>query len=325
MKFSIVVPVHNAQDTLKSCLDAIFLSENKDFEVIVVDDGSTDESGLIARGYSCKLITLKESKGTAYSRNIGKENTQGEILVFIDSDVVMKRDTLKLLGETFGENQDVVAVTGILSKECPYENFFTQYKNLYMHYIFKKCPKFIDFLYGSLSAIKRDYFLRFNENFKITDDTELGQRYKELNRKILLNPELEVIHHKRYNFKNIVENDFFVPFWWVKSFILHKGHRDILEKKRFCHARMNQIVSILVAYLLIISLVFSHNLNVRIIFFIFLFVFLVLNYDFFVFLYKERGFLFLIRSIIFTYLDMLVMGLGILAGFTHSIVKGRNI
>jgi len=324
MELSIIVPAHNAEDTLRSCLDGVFSSENRDFEVIVVDDGSGDRTALMAKEYPCKLITLEKSRGSAYSRNIGKENAQGRILVFIDSDVVIKKDTLRLLEETFKENQDIVAVTGILSKECPYQDFFTLYKNLYMHYIFKKCPRFVDFLYGSLFAIKRDYFLKFNENFKITDDTELGQRYKELNRKILLNADLEVIHLKRYGLGSIIENDLFVPFWWVKSFILHEGFMDILKKRRFCHARMAQILSILVSYLALAFLPFLYNSEMRLFFSILLLVYFFLSYDFFLFLFKERGFGFFIKSMIFTFFDMLVMGLGILAGFVHCALRSQK-
>jgi len=322
MKFSIIIPVHNEQDKLKPCLDAIFSSETKDFEVIVVDDKSTDKSVEIAEMYPCKLITLGENKRAAYARNIGRANSEGDIFVFIDADVIIKKDTLDVIWQSFKENNDIAAVTGILSKDCPYKNFFSQYKNLYMNYVFRKCPKYIDFLYGSIIAIKKEHYLPFNEGFKITDDTELGQRYKELNKKILLNPSLEVIHSKRYNFKTIIKNDFFVPFWWSKSFILHRGYWDIFRKKRFAHARVSQIISVLVSCFLLISLFFQWNPIARHIFLSLLFLFILLSYNFFLFLYKEKGFLFLLKSIIFTYLDMLVMGLGILTGFIDCLVKG---
>lgn len=320
MRFSIIIPVHSARSTLKSCLDAIFSSENKDFEVIVVDDGSSDESALIAKRYPCKLITLEETEGTAFARNIGRDNSQGEILVFIDADVVIKKQTLGLIDKSFREDKDLVAVTGLLSKDCPHQDFYTQYKNLYMHYIFKKCPRYVDFLYGSINVIKKDYFLKFERSFSLTADIELGQRYNKLNKKILLNPELQVIHLKKYNLKKIIKNDFSVPFWYVKPFILYKGYKDIFGKRRFAHARMNQLISISVSYLVAISIFCLQQPGARIIFFISLFLFLALNLKFFAFLYKERGLLFSIKSIIFTYFDLLIMGLGILAGFIYHLV-----
>ncbi len=324
MKFSIIVPVYNSQDTLRDCLDSIFSSEIKDFEVIAVNAKSTDKSAEIAKRYPCKLIALDENRGTAFSRNIGKDNANGELLLFIDADVAIKKNTLGLIAESFREDKELAAVTGILSKESPHKDFFTQYKNLYMHYIFKRCPRYVDFLYGSLIAIRRDYFLRFDESFKITDDTELGQRYKKLNKKILLNPELEVVHFKKYDFKGIIKNDFFVPFWWAKSFMLHNGYKDILRKKRFSHTRMNQIISIVVSYLLMTSFLFWNKSWAKVVFFILLLIFFLLNYDFFTFLRRERGLSFSIKSIIFTYLDMLIMGLGVLAGFIYFNVLVRS-
>lgn len=323
MKFSIIVPVYNSQISLKRCLDAIFSSEMKDFEVIVIDDGSRDNSSLIAKGYPAKLVTLNENLGRPYARNIGAENSQGEILVFIDSDITIKKNTLKKIGEDFKTEKNIVAVIGVLSKECPHKDFFSQYKNLYMHYIFRKCPRYIDFLYSSLAAIKKDCFLRFDERFRIGEDTELGQRYKKLDKKILLNPELEVTHLKKYNFKKIIRNDFSVPFWWVKSFMLHRGLRDIFGKRRFAHARMNQLMNIFICYLITLSLILFYRPGMKIFFCILLFINLVLNLKFFGFLCKERGFLFLVKSIAFTYLDSLIMGSGILAGFIHHLVSRK--
>ena len=314
MKFSIIIPAHNAENTLRQCLDAVFSSENKDFETILVDDGSTDRSASVAKSYSCTLITLNKNSGTAAARNIGKENARGEILVFIDADVMIKKDTLGIIEKTFAEDGDSVAVTGVLSKESPHKDFFSQYKNLYMHYIFKKCPRSIDFLFGSIVAIRKKYFLPFDDTFKITDDTELGQRYKERGKRILLPQELEVTHLKKYNLKSIIINDFSVPFWWVKSFILHNGLRDIFTKRRFSHARINQIAGLFVSYVILASLIFSYHPAMRIMLFISLFTFLFLQYEYFIFFYREKGFFYMIKSVFFAYCDMLIMGLGIMAG-----------
>ncbi len=315
--------MHNAQSTLKSCLNSVFSSYNNDFEVIIVDDKSTDMSLSIAEKYPCTLIALEENKGAAFARNTGTKHARGDTLVFIDADVIIKQNTLDTIENNFKEEQDTTAITGFLSKECLHKDFFTQYKNLYMHYIFKRCPRYVDFLYGSIIAIKKSYFLRFDERFKITDDTELGLRYRKLNKKIVLNPELEVAHLKKYNLMSIIKNDFFVPFWWFRSFLLHNGIKDILRKKRFSHARAVQIISIFISYLLIICLFFLDRYQLRIIFFSLLLLFFLLNYRFFVFLFQQKGLAFLIKSIIFTYLDMLIMGSGILIGFLHSKIIKR--
>ena len=131
MKFSVIIPVHNAQNTLRPCLDAIFSSDRNDLEVIVVDDNSVDRSFSIARKYPCRIEKLDTTRGAAAARNIGESCTRGEILVFIDADVVIKNDTFDTIDRTFNEYTDIVAVTGILSKKSPYVGFFSQYKNTY--------------------------------------------------------------------------------------------------------------------------------------------------------------------------------------------------
>ena len=92
MKISIIIPVYNASLTLKECLDAIFNSHFKNFEVIVVSDNSPDNSVKLAKEYRCKVIELSENKGPAFARNIGAQAAEGDVLLFLDSDVVIKND-----------------------------------------------------------------------------------------------------------------------------------------------------------------------------------------------------------------------------------------
>lgn len=312
-----IIPVHNARDTLKKCLDSVFQSSSEDFEVIVVEDGSVDDSALIAKEYPCKIVATEKNIGAGSARNLGKEHSVGEVLVFVDSDVVLKPNTLDVIGDSFEKHRDIVAVTGLLSDECPFGDFFSQYKNLYMNFIFRKCSGYVEFLYGSIIAIARDSFIGFDEKIRITDDTELGQRYKELGKKILLNPDLEVVHLKEYDFFGLVKNDFSVPFWWAKSFIMHKGYEDVYKKRRFSHAQVSQILSIVVSYLLAISVLFLYQPWVRTASLALLILFLVLNLKFFIFLHGKRGMFFMLKSLLYTYVDMLVMGLGIVTGLIY--------
>ena len=91
MKLSIVIPVYNTRDYLPACLDSVLVPRTRDYEVIVINDGSTDDSGLIAAGYAARypelirLITT-ENGGLGTARNVGIENARGEFLFFLDSD-----------------------------------------------------------------------------------------------------------------------------------------------------------------------------------------------------------------------------------------------
>ena len=71
---SVIIPIYNSSSTIKECLEAVFNSNFKNFEVIIVSDNSKDNSVQIANEYNCKIIELPENNGPAFARNIGAEN-----------------------------------------------------------------------------------------------------------------------------------------------------------------------------------------------------------------------------------------------------------
>ena len=127
MKISIIIPVYNSSLTLKECLEAIFNSNFKNFEVIVISDNSTDNSVGIAKQYQCKIIELSENKGPAFARNEGAKISEGDILLFVDSDVIIKKDALNYLSEKFLQNE-IDAIQGVYSHEPTYKSIITQYQ-----------------------------------------------------------------------------------------------------------------------------------------------------------------------------------------------------
>ena len=91
MKLSIVIPIYNTRDYLRACLDSVIIPELQDYEIILVNDGSTDDSGLIAAEYAGRYperirLIATENGGLGAARNIGLENARGEFLFFLDSD-----------------------------------------------------------------------------------------------------------------------------------------------------------------------------------------------------------------------------------------------
>lgn len=96
MKFSIIVPVYNVEKYIKDCLDSILNQSYDNFEVIVVNDGSTDKSKEIVEQYKDKKIKLynKENTGVADTRNFGINQCTGEYFIFVDSDDTINKDLL---------------------------------------------------------------------------------------------------------------------------------------------------------------------------------------------------------------------------------------
>ncbi len=85
-KVSVIIPVYNAENFLKRCLDSVCNQTLSDIEIICINDCSTDKSVEILKQYNVKIINLEENKGAAYARNIGIEQACGEYLGFVDSD-----------------------------------------------------------------------------------------------------------------------------------------------------------------------------------------------------------------------------------------------
>ena len=106
-KFSIIIPVYNVEKYIKKCLDSIFEQSFKDYEVIVVNDGTKDNSMDIVKEYDVKIINQK-NQGLSEARNSGAKKATGEYLIFIDSDDYIDKDLLKEINKSLKNDPDIV-------------------------------------------------------------------------------------------------------------------------------------------------------------------------------------------------------------------------
>jgi glycosyltransferase involved in cell wall biosynthesis len=210
---SVIIPVRNGGAYLETCLRAVFRSSFKQFEVIVVDDHSTDSSPEIARRFPCTIVTLEGKGGANAARNFGATAASGQVLVFLDADVRISRDSLTLIAEIILE-READAVVGLYTARHRHESFVSQYKNLWVRYSYLKSPPAIDWLFGAISGIRRDAFEAvggFNESLMArhgNDDIELGKRMALSNLRIYLSQDLEVEHLKNYTLGSFIRNEY---------------------------------------------------------------------------------------------------------------------
>lgn len=106
-KFSIIVPVYNVEKYIKKCLDSILNQSFKDYEVIVVNDGTQDDSIELIKDYPVKIINQK-NQGLSAARNKGVKQSSGEYIIFVDSDDYLEKDLLKKINESLTNSPDVV-------------------------------------------------------------------------------------------------------------------------------------------------------------------------------------------------------------------------
>ncbi len=110
-KISVIIPVHNEEKDISLCLKSLNEQSFKDFEIIVVDDGSTDNTLGVVKEFSKVGIIKGQHKGPGFSRNLGARAAKGEILVFIDADMTFDKDYLKNLASPIIKNPKVIGTT----------------------------------------------------------------------------------------------------------------------------------------------------------------------------------------------------------------------
>ena len=103
-KFTVIIPAYNAGKYLDECLESLVSQSFKDFEVIVVDDGSTDRTAVLGRKYTeldnrFRLVE-KDNGGVSSARNSGIDNAKGEWVLFVDADDVLVNTALEVLNSS---------------------------------------------------------------------------------------------------------------------------------------------------------------------------------------------------------------------------------
>lgn len=167
-KFSIVIPVYNVEKYLEKCLDSVFNQTYKDYEVIVVNDGTKDNSMDIVKNYNVKVITQK-NQGLSAARNHGVKKATGDYLIFLDSDDYWEKDLLKELAKSLKNTPDLIRfqINEVYEdgKVIPYqEESFTDLSGLAA---FEKIVKYHFVENAWCYAINRQYYLQNKFEFKV--------------------------------------------------------------------------------------------------------------------------------------------------------------
>lgn len=123
MKFSIIVPVYNAQQHLRQCIDSVLAQTYPEYEIILVNDGSDDTSGQICDEYREKhphhiRVIHSENRGALIARTTGVRQAAGDVLLFLDADDQFRSDALQVLHRAFESNPcDLILFNGSVSEQ----------------------------------------------------------------------------------------------------------------------------------------------------------------------------------------------------------------
>ena len=297
---SIITPVYNGGYAFACCLLAIERSQFTNYEHIVVDDGSTDESVAIARKFGAKILQTTGREGPGAARNIGAKAATGKYLCFVDADCEVQDDAISKLADLLQSRSDIDALFGSYDDLPKATNFMAQYKNLMHHYVHQQGNEDAATFWAGFGVVKRSLFLKLGgfdlERFPrpSIEDIELGYRLKESGASIYLAKDLQVKHHKAWKLFGLIKTDIFdrgIP--WTKLLLSNKSNtvNDL-------NLQVSSRISLIATYSLLLCLTVSFwNFAAIIPGLVFLALVLYLNWDVYNFFYQKRGLFFTFKVI----------------------------
>lgn len=297
MFFSVIVPVYNAAAYLPRTLRAIRRSDFKDFELIVVDDGSTDSSLALARPLADNIIKLEERRSPGTARNRGARMSKGDILFFIDADVEIGPQALLRVAQELKSHPEISAVFGSYDDAPLWPDFFSQFKNLLHYFIHQKArPESMSFWAGCGAIRRKDFFSvgGFPEYFKASsiEDVVLGLKLHQSGKAIRLLKDLQAKHLKRWSFFSLLKTDIFqraIP--WTRLAAQHGLPLDLNFKTA------DRLSAVCVWGVLFSFIFYSYAGGAFCL--LFIFSLLALNRRLYFFFFKKRGLWFAVRAVLF--------------------------
>lgn len=179
--FSIIIPVYNVETYLHECVNSILCQSSDDYEIILVNDGSTDDSGRICEGYAKKYDKInlinKQNGGAASARNIGLDAAKGTYIIFLDSDdffddksmlknitLIIEKNNCDMLIYGYKELYSDGSTTTIMQPALDEERIYSfDYIEKHHIYLSSACHKVVK------SSIIMEHTLRFREGVTSED------------------------------------------------------------------------------------------------------------------------------------------------------------
>jgi len=211
---SVIIPVCNGGTAFVHCLRALLNGDNQPEEIIVVANGCRDRSAEAARLAGATVIELPQPVGPAAARNAAARRARGDILFFVDADVAVHPDALGRIRARFSNHLEMVACFGSYDDAPPEKNFFSQYKNLFHHFMHQQARPRATTFWAGCGAIRRPVFEEmagFNEIYRqpAVEDIELGYRLIAGGHQAYLDKGLLATHLKHWSLVSLLQSDIF--------------------------------------------------------------------------------------------------------------------
>lgn len=209
LKVSVIIAVKNRERLIGRCLQALMEVDYRNYEVIVVDDHSSDNTAGIVKTFPVKLRRSK-GKGIGAAKNTGISEATGDILAFTDSDCLVAKDWISQIVKLHLQHQEVMGIGGIIKNPIS-SNFFARFGQ-------KLCfdppisqQDFVKSIGGNNISYKREVFNSvglFDERFVTGEDPDMCWRLGQKEMKILYSPSIVIYHIHRSTLGGFLKQQF---------------------------------------------------------------------------------------------------------------------
>ncbi len=224
IKFSVVMPLYNKEKYISNTIKSVLSQTYKNFELIIVDDGSTDNSFTIAKSFQDKRITIykRDNAGASVARNFGISKASGEFIAFIDGDDIWYNDFLETIMKMIYKYPDLkvfgtnIGLKNYNAKDKHYINTSTTEESIVIKDYFYQKIKDDIYLTASSAVVKKEVFNDvgcFQEGLKNWEDLDMWARialkYDIGFSKRICSVYQQQIEHSASSYNGIINSDFF--------------------------------------------------------------------------------------------------------------------
>jgi GT2 family glycosyltransferase len=211
VQVTVIIPFHKNLGQLQQSLWAVRRSM-QDAEIVVAADGALDDCRPLASAAGAIVVDVAGPSGPATARNRAAAVATGEVLVFVDTDVVVTPAAIPGMCRFLNEQPGIVGVFGAYDLEPPEPNFMSQFKNLSHAYVHEVGAGEASTFWAGLGAVRADVFRNvggFDERFArpSIEDIELGYRLVAPGHRLWLEPRFRGTHLKRWTWSSSVVTD----------------------------------------------------------------------------------------------------------------------
>jgi len=209
---SLVITAHRHGPMLEKCLEAAAALDPAPGETIVVADGNDQAVAGSAGRHGFETIVLPNAPGVSAARNAGAARAKGKFLLFLDSDVVPRRDHVAKAVSALGTIPGAVAAFGCYDDSPAAPGVVSRYRNLLHHYTHFHANRDAQSFWAACGICEAGVFREaggFDENYRVPsiEDIALGYKIRRAGHRIALDPSWQVKHLKQWTWRDLVVTD----------------------------------------------------------------------------------------------------------------------